>query len=254
MAELFPPVIERREERTLEQIAQEMKQYLLKAEEHQKEGAAYYRLVGERLSEAKAKLPHGHWLPWLKEHFHASDRQARRCMKLAKTDVTSDLEEQWAIINGNRDDPEPPPVAQPAPPSPKSTNPAAGLLEPPKPPENLCETCKRGRLRLNCPECEKLNKKKPKEEKWKLENPKPPPKPEPPPNPLVCPKGPMEKLAEAVEKLGKKLKDQLVIVELHQMLKEFRERFDYLGAHWENIGENRASGPENIKKHRRASS
>jgi hypothetical protein len=46
------------------------------------------------LLKVKAALGHGNWLPWLKQHVKGhSERQIRRYMRLAKTDVTSDLEE-----------------------------------------------------------------------------------------------------------------------------------------------------------------
>lgn len=39
--------------------------------------------AGELLHEAKGQLPHGAWLPWLAEHFPASERTARGYMRLA---------------------------------------------------------------------------------------------------------------------------------------------------------------------------
>jgi hypothetical protein len=66
-----------------------------------------YRIAGEALLEAKEQVAHGQWLNWLKENCpNVGERQARRYMELAKTDVTTDLEEQenrWRAICGNVD-------------------------------------------------------------------------------------------------------------------------------------------------------
>ena len=39
--------------------------------------------AGEALSEAKAQLPHGEWLPWLDANFDATNRTAQMYMRLA---------------------------------------------------------------------------------------------------------------------------------------------------------------------------
>lgn len=78
-------------------------------EEHEAGGAAswqgveHYRACGKALVQVKTQLGHGKWEPWLREHCPAvGERQARRYMRLAKTDVkTSDLFEAWKIICGN---------------------------------------------------------------------------------------------------------------------------------------------------------
>lgn len=49
------------------------------------EAAAAALDAGHRLIEAKALLPHGKWLPWLKDHAGISDRTARRYMQIAKS-------------------------------------------------------------------------------------------------------------------------------------------------------------------------
>ena len=41
--------------------------------------------AGHRLIEAKALLPHGGWLPWLRDHAAISERSARRYMQLARS-------------------------------------------------------------------------------------------------------------------------------------------------------------------------
>lgn len=40
--------------------------------------------IGKRLNEAKAQLPHGEWLPWLREKVDISERSAQDFMRLAK--------------------------------------------------------------------------------------------------------------------------------------------------------------------------
>jgi hypothetical protein len=53
--------------------------------------------IGLDLIEAKAILPHGKWLPWLKNEFDWSERTAQRYMlvaELAKTDKLSDLSDE----------------------------------------------------------------------------------------------------------------------------------------------------------------
>lgn len=39
--------------------------------------------AGELLKESKAALPHGKWLPWLREHIQFSERTAQAYMRLA---------------------------------------------------------------------------------------------------------------------------------------------------------------------------
>jgi hypothetical protein len=41
-------------------------------------------VAGELLIEAKAKVPHGQWLPWLQDHVQISERTAQLYMRLAK--------------------------------------------------------------------------------------------------------------------------------------------------------------------------
>lgn len=66
-------------------------------------GWEHFRKAGAALLEAKLTYGrHGEWGKWLEKHVPAiSDRQARRYMELAKTDVTSDLASAWKIICGN---------------------------------------------------------------------------------------------------------------------------------------------------------
>jgi Protein of unknown function (DUF3102) len=41
--------------------------------------------AGSKLIEAKALLPHGEWLPWLRDHVGISDRRASDYMRLARS-------------------------------------------------------------------------------------------------------------------------------------------------------------------------
>jgi hypothetical protein len=52
-------------------------------------------MIGQWLTEAKSRLKHGQWLPWLETEFSWSDRTARRLMQVHeafKTDTVADLE------------------------------------------------------------------------------------------------------------------------------------------------------------------
>lgn len=68
-------------------------------------GVEQFRLAGKRLLQAKAlskaQHGHGHWLKWVEKNLRFTERQARRYMALAKSDVTSDLEDAWRILCGN---------------------------------------------------------------------------------------------------------------------------------------------------------
>lgn len=103
MNELNPPGMVQRAERSLDEIAVEIKEHFHQAESHEKEGAAQYRIVGQLLLKAKARIPHGQWLKWVEERCPFGKRHAQRYMELGKSDVTSLLEEQWRIICGNTD-------------------------------------------------------------------------------------------------------------------------------------------------------
>ena len=49
-----------------------------------KRGVEHAIAAGALLLEAKEKLQHGQWLPWLEEHCGLSERSARRYMRLAR--------------------------------------------------------------------------------------------------------------------------------------------------------------------------
>jgi hypothetical protein len=65
-------------------------------------GLEHYRAAGQALQEARQNVGHGKWLAWLKVNCpDVGERQARRYMELAKSDVTSDLEYEWRRIQRN---------------------------------------------------------------------------------------------------------------------------------------------------------
>jgi hypothetical protein len=84
----------------------------------QRMSLGHYRRCGELLAMKKASLKHGQWGKWLAKNCpRIGDRQARRYMEFAKSDVTSDLEAEWQRICGNvpeEDEPEPTDEGKPA--------------------------------------------------------------------------------------------------------------------------------------------
>jgi hypothetical protein len=51
--------------------------------------------LGRELLEAKARLPHGHFGPWLAEQGISSDR-AHKCMKLARNAMAGEITDKMA--------------------------------------------------------------------------------------------------------------------------------------------------------------
>jgi Protein of unknown function (DUF3102) len=49
-----------------------------------KRGIEHAFTAGELLIEAKAQVPHGQWLPWLRDHCQVSERMAQRYIRLAQ--------------------------------------------------------------------------------------------------------------------------------------------------------------------------
>jgi hypothetical protein len=98
------PIVTRAD--SLEELALRINTEFAVAEAGQRQAIVAYRSIGQSLIEAKAKCGgHGKWLPWLKANVPFSERHARRYIALAKSDVTSDLEDAWRTILGN-DEPE----------------------------------------------------------------------------------------------------------------------------------------------------
>ena len=50
----------------------------------QRRGGEAILTIGRCLIEAKEKLPHGEWLPWLSEQIHYSEKTAQNFMRLAR--------------------------------------------------------------------------------------------------------------------------------------------------------------------------
>jgi hypothetical protein len=91
----------------LKALAAEINAATKAGDDCKRKGAEHYRHSGKQLLLAKAEVGHGNWTAWMKDNIKFSAEQARRYMRLAKTVVTTDLEQQWQVINGNRDnDPE----------------------------------------------------------------------------------------------------------------------------------------------------
>ena len=92
-------------------LTSEIKAAIKAGEDCTRRGLESFREAGLRLLKVKELLGHGKWLTWVKEALGPMERTAQRCMRLAKYDVTSDLEEEWRRICGNspsdEDDPEP---------------------------------------------------------------------------------------------------------------------------------------------------
>lgn len=66
--------------------------------------------AGNLLTECKAAVPHGEWLPWLESNFAFTDRTARRWMKVSedsksgklKSDTVSNLAEAYRITTDHK--------------------------------------------------------------------------------------------------------------------------------------------------------
>jgi hypothetical protein len=167
--DINPPAIECRSERSLADLATDVKEYLARAESHKKEGAEYYRLVGERLLEAKGRLPHGEWGKWLKDNVPVGQRQAQKYMQLANASLTTHLDDQWRVILGNVDSAEDEPDIDEDEPAAEvdpqanahSKNPVANIIPPPERPAILCEDCRRKGYRVGCQKCAQLSKPRP---------------------------------------------------------------------------------------------
>ncbi len=91
-----------REEIDLKAIAKDIEAAHQAGEASETAALTEFRKAGELLSKAKEKLGHGFFGQWCRENLTVSERQARRYIELAKTDVsTSDLNDEWQRIQGN---------------------------------------------------------------------------------------------------------------------------------------------------------
>ena len=132
-----PPAIVR-ESADLKALAAEINAAIQMGEQSAKVGAEQFRRAGLALVKAKASIPHGEWNKWLAANIKRNERQAQRWIKLAKSDAASDLKEQWSIICGHKDEPEPPPPVT----------------------SQFCERCQRVGPVKDCEACKALKKGK----------------------------------------------------------------------------------------------
>lgn len=72
------------ENKTLEELADEANHYAAQGDACFKQGLNFYFATGRRLIEAKSRLPHGQWQPWLNDNFFASTDTAENYMKLVR--------------------------------------------------------------------------------------------------------------------------------------------------------------------------
>lgn len=100
---MVAPIVEVRAE-SLAELASKINAAHEAGERASWKGLEHFRAAGEALLRAKAQCGHGKWLAWLEKNVSCTERQARRYMAFAKSDVTSDLESQWRAISGNAAD------------------------------------------------------------------------------------------------------------------------------------------------------
>jgi Protein of unknown function (DUF3102)/DNA N-6-adenine-methyltransferase (Dam) len=89
----------------LDRLSESIRNEITQGEAHIYESLEHFMNAGELLIEAKAKLQHGEWLPWLDSECQCSERSAQRYMKLAqnralieaKNDTVSDLSLRRAL-------------------------------------------------------------------------------------------------------------------------------------------------------------
>jgi hypothetical protein len=99
---IFTPPAEVRPAADLAALAAEINAEHRAGEAAARKGMDHFRKAGAALLRAKASCRHGEWLPWLaKSCPYLNERKAQRYMALAKSDVTSDLQDQWRVISGN---------------------------------------------------------------------------------------------------------------------------------------------------------
>ncbi|MCO8124496.1 DUF3102 domain-containing protein [Stieleria sp. TO1_6] len=68
---------------SLETLAVQINEQHSQATNHARTAIEHARHAGELLIEAKASVPHGQWLEWLRKNCSVSGRQAQRYMKVA---------------------------------------------------------------------------------------------------------------------------------------------------------------------------
>jgi hypothetical protein len=108
-------------------LTNEIKAAIKAGEDCRRRGVENFHQAGLVLLKVKEQLGHGKWLTWVKETLGPKERMAQRCMKLAKCDIVSDLEEEWRRICGKADEVEDDPEAdgdedEAAPPAPTDSS------------------------------------------------------------------------------------------------------------------------------------
>jgi CBS domain-containing protein len=92
--------------RDLGAIAVELRHEVEQSEHHWQTAVGHAIRAGELLTEAKAQVEHGEWLPWLEANFPGSERTARNYMRLGRESATvADLptvREALAVVTAPR--------------------------------------------------------------------------------------------------------------------------------------------------------
>lgn len=101
MSELVP------HEPTLDALAVEIREETAAADQDWRSALGHAIRAGELLLEAKERVGHGHWLPWLEANFPDSDRTARLYMRLAANRHVvakmGSIREALAVLNPPKD-------------------------------------------------------------------------------------------------------------------------------------------------------
>jgi hypothetical protein len=112
-----------RPERPMPQLEADLAHKLRIIAEHLHSVVEMALAAGDDLIEAKARLSHGEWLPWLREHFPLSERTAQDWMRLARNPQRAafleagTIKEALALLAPRRPLPRAKPVELPEPPT-----------------------------------------------------------------------------------------------------------------------------------------
>lgn len=68
----------------LKVCADSANKYHAKAAEHWQHALRYAKMAGQALLQAKRRLPHGRWGPWLRQNFKGSETNAQNYMRIAE--------------------------------------------------------------------------------------------------------------------------------------------------------------------------
>lgn len=88
-----------RDGRSLTVLASDANEHHRAAEDAARSALMHAREAGEALNEAKARVEHGEWTPWIREHFEATPQTARTYMRIARRweDLQPHLENENAL-------------------------------------------------------------------------------------------------------------------------------------------------------------